>query len=483
MAITSANKTNFSIQFKSSQFRYTLTYVVITLCVLIFLNVYSSKRSYELFYSSKEASMLEKCQLAANEIEALGVLNYQTVSNALSDIELTTVFRTVVTDSNGKTIFDSATPDIAVQSYSLYPEVIQALRGNDIFTWNYNRSRMSSKAAIPVYSFGQLTGCVYMIEQDHQQGVLIGSLQSNIFTVTLMLEIAVIAFSLFFVTMYSGRLRKIMSSIRTARAGDYTNKINMTGNDELTALSDEFNDLIERLNRSENKRRQFVSDASHELKTPLASIKLLSDSILQNQMDPETVKEFVGDIGNEADRLNRMSQKLLNLAKTEDQLEIDCEIVYIFPTVEKVCRMLNTLAEAQNVAITIENKQDSTILMQEDDLYQIIFNLVENGIKYNKSGGTLTVTLDRNNDSALVTVTDTGMGIPEESLGHIFERFYRVDKARSRSTGGSGLGLSIVRNMVERNKGQIRAESSVGIGTSFFLSFPVFDMEGTDHEV
>ena len=482
MAITSESKSKFSLQLKSSQFRYALIYVVITLAVLIFLNMYSSKRSYELFYSSKEVTMLEKCRYAANEIENVGVLNYQTVSGALSKVELTIVSHIVVTDSSGKLIYDSLNQSAPSDGYALYPEIIQALKGNDIFTWHYANSQMQSKAAIPLYSYGQLTGCVYILELDQQQGLLIGSLQSNIFTITLALEIAVILFSLFFATIYSGRLRKIMSSIRNARAGDYSNKIDMSGNDELTALSDEFNDLIKRLQRSERKRSQFVSDASHELKTPLASIKLLTDSILQNPMDPETMKEFVGDIGNEADRLNRMSQKLLNLAKTDDHADIDCEIIYILPTIEKVCRMLQAVAAEQQISIKIDNQKDSTILMQEDDLYQIIFNLVENGIKYNKPGGTLAISISAENDLAVIKIEDTGVGIPEESIEHVFERFYRVDKARSRSTGGSGLGLSIVRNMVERNKGEIRIFSQLGVGTTFILSFPIFDMEDTENE-
>ena len=199
-------------------------------------------------------------------------------------------------------------------------------------------------------------------------------------------------------------------------------------------------------------------------------------------MDAETVKEFVGDIGNEAERLNRMSQKLLNLAKTEDQAEVDCEIVYILPTVEKVCRMLGEHAANQNITILIDSQQDSTILIQADDLYQIIFNLVENGIKYNKQGGELRITLTRQDDNAIISVSDTGQGIPEDSLEHIFERFYRVDKARSRSTGGSGLGLSIVRNMVERNKGAIHVESRLGIGSTFTISFPAFDLEDNSDE-
>ena len=139
--------------------------------------------------------------------------------------------------------------------------------------------------------------------------------------------------------------------------------------------------------------------------------------------------------------------------------------------------MLSVIAEKSRITIQINIENDSPILILEDDLYQIIFNLAENGIKYNIAGGTLTINLRRNNDEAVMTVQDTGTGIPEESLEHIFERFYRVDKARSRKSGGSGLGLSIVRNMVERNNGRICVESKMGQGTVFTVIFPVFDPE------
>lgn len=268
-----------------------------------------------------------------------------------------------------------------------------------------------------------------------------------------------------------------MLSMRTIREGDYSQKVSLGGNDELTVLGNEFNILAERLNTSEQKRHQFVSDASHELKTPLASIKLLSDSILQNDMDLDTVREFVADIGNEAERLNRMSQKLLSLTKIESQAEGEYEIVHIAPTIEKVMRMLTAIARESQITIQTNFSQDSPILIVEDDLYQIILNLMENGIKYNIPGGKLTVDLYRIEDDAVVEFTDTGVGIPEDALAHIFERFYRVDKARSRKSGGSGLGLSIVRNLVERNRGEIHVESSVGKGTIFTLRFPVFDTE------
>jgi two-component system phosphate regulon sensor histidine kinase PhoR len=139
--------------------------------------------------------------------------------------------------------------------------------------------------------------------------------------------------------------------------------------------------------------------------------------------------------------------------------------------------MLDKLAESNGVAFETDLRDDCTILILEDDLYQIVFNLAENAIKYNVTGGKVYITLQKAEDNAVLQIRDTGMGIPEESLSHIFERFYRVDKARARKSGGSGLGLSIVRNMVERNQGAIKVESTVGEGTTFTLIFPEFDTE------
>lgn len=147
------------------------------------------------------------------------------------------------------------------------------------------------------------------------------------------------------------------------------------------------------------------------------------------------------------------------------------------PTVNRVVKMLSAIAQENKIILRLDLRQDSPILIQEDDLYQIAFNLVENAIKYNVPGGTLTVSLHRQDEMGILRVSDTGMGIPPEAIGHVFERFYRVDKARARQSGGSGLGLAIVRSMVERNGGEISLQSTVGKGTVFTVSFPVFDTE------
>ena len=452
-------------------------YVFITFFVLLFLNIYCSEASKELFHQSKKVSMLEKCHLVADEVARLEVMNAEGISDILSQMGSLNVSRMIVVDQSGMTVYDTASEGTG--NYMLLPEIIHALDFNDAFSWQYKfrTGIMQSRAATPIVSYGTTIGCVYMMEYDTEQGQLLHSLQSNVLQITLLLELILVIFSVAFSKAFSRRLQKIMASMKIIQEGDYTHKVSMGGNDELTALGDEFDDLTERLQTSEQKRRRFVSDASHELKTPLASIKLLTDSILQNDMDSETIREFVGDIGDEAERLNRMTAKLLSLTKVDGQINEESEIIYMTPTIQRVAKHLSIFADQAFIQISLNLNEDTPVLILEDDLYQIVYNLMENGIKYNVPDGKLTVTLMRQDDNAIIQVSDTGMGIPEDAVPHLFERFFRVDKARSRASGGSGLGLSIVRAIVQRYRGDIHVESEMGKGTTFTVSFPAFDTE------
>ena len=452
-----------------------MVYVCITIIVLLILNIYCSKTCQQLFYESKRASMVEKCLLASDEIGTLDVLNPTTVADVVEQIESLKATRLIVTDLSGNALYDSdgASPG----TYMLFPEILTAIEGYDVCTWEYRSGVVDARAAAPITYSDTIVGCVYMTEYDIVQGGMIHSMQVTVLRITLLLVAMVIVFTLFFSNTFSRRLNKVMTSMRIIQNGDYTHKVNMGGNDELTVLGNEFNDLAERLRTSEEKRSRFVSDASHELKTPLASIKLLTDSILQYDMDPETIREFVSDIGAEAERLNRMTAKLLSLTKAEGTAGAESEIIYMAPTIRRVAKMLRQQAQQADIHVELELERDVPVLILEDDLYQIVFNLMENGIKYNAPGGKLTVSLRRAEDNAILEVSDTGVGIPEDAVEHIFERFYRVDKARSRASGGSGLGLSIVRTIVQRNRGQIQVSSAPGQGTTFTVTFPAFDTE------
>ena len=464
--------------------RFALTFVLITGIVLLFLNIYCSKFSRQLFYESKQSATIEKAQLAANEIGSLDVQTPSAIVTAISKMGDLSFDRLVVTDITGLIIYDSTSDSQQQTQYATFFQISTALQGNRVFTCNYNDGSMCSEAAIPIVSFNTISGCVYIMELDTELGNLLNTLQNGIFTVTVLLELGLLLFSIIYAYRFSGRMRKIMASMDIIQDGNYNHKVRMGGHDELTILGEEFNDLTERLQISENKRRQFVSDASHELKTPLASIKLLSDSILQYDMDMETIREFVGDIGNEADRLTRMTSKLLALTKGEgSDIESEAEIIYMTPTLQRVTKMLSGLANESGVTIETDLHMDSQVLIREDDLYQIAFNLVENGIKYNVPKGKLRISLHQQEDNAVIRVSDTGMGIPPEAISHVFERFYRVDKARSRQSGGSGLGLAIVRSIVERNNGQIHLQSTLGKGTVFTVEFPRFDIDEEEDNI
>lgn len=454
-----------------------MTYVLITSVVLLFLNLYASATTRDLLFQGKKEALEDKANMAASAFAGIDMLSRTNVSEVMGQIGSLNATRIIITDQSGYVLYDSLKGTGQLGKLALLPEIVQALEGNDVFFSRYSGGILESRAAMPIMYYNMLIGSVYLMEYDTEQGSLIDSLQRNILTISVALELIVLFFSLGFAKAFSHRMRKILESIHVIRQGDYSKKVQIRGRDEVSLLGEEFNDLTDRLQESERVRRQFVADASHELKTPLASIKLLSDSILQNDMDMGTVREFVGDIGSEADRLTRMSQKLLSLNKMDAQVQEDMEIADVGQTAARVVRMLEPMASLERIELRNQTESGSFVLIMEDDLYQIIFNLVENAIKYNKPGGSVTLKLVRQEDDLILTVTDTGVGIPADAAPHIFDRFYRVDKARSRQAGGSGLGLSIVHDMVYRNFGTIFVSEGQEGGSCFTVVFPAFDVE------
>ena len=455
--------------------------MLITSLALLLLNYFSAKTTRELMFRAKYASAQDKIQVVASAFSGVDPLTPESADQVISVLGNINAARLIVTNAEGTAVYDSSENQKAIGQRVLLPAVVEALRGSDVFHSAYQDDALVSSAAVPIMDHDSPNGCVYLMDYDAEQGNIIANLERTIMQGSFVLLGAIILFSAFFATTSSRRMRKILTSMRMVREGEYSHKIQMRGSDEFATLATEFNKLTDRLQESEAQQRQFVSDASHELKTPLASIKLLSDSILQNEMDADTMREFVSDIGSEADRLTRMTQKLLTLNRAESA-EVEHEIVDLSVTLSSVFRMLVPLADKAQIKLTARVDRDCTILAFEDDAYQIMFNLVENGIKYNRPGGKVHVTVEHTAEDVIFSVQDTGVGIPDDALEHIFERFYRVDKARSRQAGGSGLGLSIVHDLVARNFGAIDVKTEIGQGTCFTVTFPYFETEGMDDE-
>ena len=464
--------------FHSIQTKFALSYIVVIAAVLVLLNSYPILISQNLVFESKQSSMKSQAAMLSSALAVSETLTAEGVEQAMSVLDDMGLTRIIVTDPAGLILYDTLEGGDTLSRYALFGEIVSALEGYDIFRSEYRDGSFRSRSAAPVVYRGITLGAVYLYEEDDQQGELLLDIQSTLRNISLVICAVVLALSAIFSKILTRRIGDLLRAIRIVREGEYSHRIRLSGRDELSQLAGEFNQLTGRLQTTEEARRRFVSDASHELKTPLASIRLLTDSILQSeQMDRETTLEFVSDIGGEADRLTRISEKLLALTRLDAALEVETGPVDVKQVVEKVCHMLEPLAQAAQVRLVLHLEEGGTIRCTTDDLYRVVFNLVENAIKYNLPGGEVILSLQAGERIQLV-VEDTGVGIPEDDLSRIFDRFYRVDKARSRAAGGTGLGLSIVRDTVYQYGGSISVQPRQPEGTRFTVLFPPYVPEG-----
>ena len=225
----------------------------------------------------------------------------------------------------------------------------------------------------------------------------------------------------------------------------------------------------------EDSRQEFVSNVSHELKTPITSMKVLADSLLaQDNVPVELYKEFMGDIAEEIDRENKIITDLLSLVKMDRRSsDVNIQETNINQLIELILKRLRPIAAKRSIELVLESFKPVIAEVDETKLTLALSNLVENGIKYNKDEGWVHVSLNVDSKYFYVKVEDSGIGIPEESQEHIFERFYRVDKSHSREIGGTGLGLAITRSAVLMHHGAIKVYSREGEGTTFTVRIPL----------
>ena len=445
------------------------------MAVLVLLNTYPLLVSQNLVFKSKETLMAGSVKVVESALSGLETLTEDNVAQAMSGMKETGVSRVLITDTAGRILYDTRESGGAVGLYAFYTEIAQALAGNDAFYCAYDSTAFMSRMASPVVYHNQTVGAVYAYEYDSQQAELFRSFQSNILKISTVITLAVAGLSVLLSRILTAQISNLLVAIRKVREGAYTHRAAVKGSDEIAQIATEFNSLTDRLQTTEDARRRFVSDASHELKTPLAGIRLLTDSILPtDNMDSATTREFVTDIGREAERLTRITENLLRLTRLDSGNAEKPVRVAVSPVLERVVRMLGMVAREKGVTVSYETDDAAAVLATEDDLHQILYNLMENGIKYSSADGFVHTTAAVEGDEVILRVEDNGIGIPEEDMGHIFDRFYRVDKMRSRAIGGTGLGLSIVRDTVENRGGSIAVSHRLsGNGSIFTVRLPL----------
>ena len=464
------------------QLKFSLSYILVIAAVLILLNSYPLLVSQNMMVASNQNNLKSTAKVIESAMIGLEKLTVENVQAALEGLDESGAARIMVTNSAGLVLYDTRQGSNAVGEYALYSVVAVALRGQDASYCSYDGTAFLSRVATPVVYHNQIVGAVYAYDYDTEQSELLEAFRHNLLIISLLIALLVAGLSIVLSQMLTRQISGLLQAIRKVREGAYSHRADASGTDEIAQIAAEFNSLTDRLQTTENARRRFVSDASHELKTPLAGIRLLTDSILQTEdMNADTTREFVEDIGREAQRLSRITEDLLRLTRLDSGIQDAAYPVSVSRVLERVVRMLGVVAREKEVTLTYETEEDAVVRATEDDIHQILYNLMENGIKYSGSMGFVHTTLKTVGDTVVISVEDNGIGIPNEDMEHIFERFYRVDKNRSRAVGGTGLGLSIVSDTVRRRGGSIRAQHrQSGSGTVFIVELPLARREEAD---
>ena len=457
----------------SLQLKISASYIATLLVVMVLMNTYPLLESQNLAFQAKSAALLGSASAINTAVSGLDELTEENVSQAVGSMDMRNISRAIVTDPYGQVLFDTREAGNAGGRYVFYNELVEALQGNLAVYSEYKEGAFHSSAAQPVLYRNQIIGGIYVYEYDTQQASMLENMGNTLITISVGITTLVLLLSMFFSQQITQRLGNLQTAIRGVREGAYNQRAVLAGHDEFTQIAGEFNELVDRLQETESARRQFVSDASHELKTPLAAIRLLTDSILQNDnMDSETAREFLNDIGNEAERLSRITEDLLRLTRLDSGVAEEAGLVEVEPVLDRVLRMLRPVADEKDVEIQADSCAGALVAATEGELHQILYNLAENAIKYNRRGGYVRIAVEAREETTRITVEDNGIGIPEEDLRNVFKRFYRVDKARSRAAGGTGLGLSIVEDTVSRRGGVIYAENVQEGGVRFMVTIP-----------
>lgn len=338
----------------------------------------------------------------------------------------------------------------------------------------YDSREQSIEVVVPVYN-SESSICGVFVLNEGVNEIYKNTVSDNIYTVMIAVLAVVIVLLVLMERRINKPYKKAYKIVEDVANGQADKRIPIAGSDELRRFAKNFNTIMDKASMLDETRQEFVSNVSHELKTPITSIKILADSLnTQEDVPVELYREFMQDITNEIDRESKIIEDLLSLVKMDKPAAVmNISSVNLNELMEIVLKRLKPIAQKKNVELLFESFRPVVAEVDEVKFTQVISNLVENAIKYNVNDGWVHVSLNADYQYFYVRVEDSGIGIPEENQDMVFDRFYRVDKARSRETGGTGLGLAIVQKIVLLHHGTIKLHSEEGTGTTFTVRIPL----------
>ena len=394
--------------------------------------------------------------------------------------------RLLLLDTDGKVQFDSFNA-FCGQRLAV-PEVVRVLALGEISAYGMYRpgrdtvARMSGEAEAEYVAYGAhellgprgRTGALLYISRVQGMMDSLRSVQLQLITTFIVIAVAALILALFLSRVLTTPIVNLSKSMRKMGKGDLSVRVPEKGSGELRQLAETYNTMAAQLENMDQSRNQFVSNASHELKTPLATMKIMLETMIyQPDMPAEVRQEFMADMNHEIARLTGIITDLLTLTRMDNKSDaMKVEEIDLSALTAETVRLLIPVARKRGQYLESSIAPDLHLQGDRSKLNQVLYNLIDNAMKYTQDGGEIHVSLQAEEDQMVWRVKDNGVGIPAEDQEHIFDRFYRVDKARSRETGGTGLGLSIVRQLVGMHGGQITVESQPGQGSCFIVRLP-----------
>ncbi len=478
------NKRKIRDFFKSLKFRLVLICMIVGVLCGSIIQI-SLLQSYEKrAVSVRTIDILSQAKILANQIvdaDYVHDTSSETITTQLEQLSQIYDGRVMIIDNTFRIIKD--TYDLDTNKIIISEEVIHCFLGNGKEISNYDSGNRYIEMLVPlVYtdadtSLQEIRGVMLVSVSTDSIVATKDYIRSRGYLILMMLSIVVLAVAVWNSICATNPLKQIAKGIAAISSGyGHSDDTLMIENyTETVQISEKFNKLYNRMKMLDDSRQEFVSNVSHELKTPLTSMKVLADSLNgQENVPVELYREFMLDIGNEIERENKIINDLLSLVKMDKSAsDLNIASVNMNEMIEQILKRLRPIAEKQHIELVLESFRPVTAEIDEVKLTLAITNLIENGIKYNKTDGWVHVSLNADHQYFYVKVEDSGIGIPEDSLEHIYERFYRVDKSHSREIGGTGLGLAITRNAILMHRGAIKVFSTEGEGTVFTVRIPL----------
>lgn len=462
--------------FKSLRFRILIILVILGIVPSVIVTRMMIGNYEKQAVAVRAGAVSSQCSILCNQIIKENYLNDPSSEAVNGKLEmLSNVYggRILIVDRDFKIVKDTYHVDEGKTMVS--PKIIRSFKKGE--PTDYQRKGQVIEFAVPVRS----------ADVPQIQGAMLVTISCSEITATMMelnyqglLLIAVIVVLSVFLgyilaTVLVKPLARVTKSIEDLTDGYQNDEISVPDYTETELITDAFNKMLARMKVLDESRSEFVSNVSHELKTPMTSMKVLADSLVGQQGVPEELyQEFLQDITAEIDRENRIITDLLSLVKMDKKTaDLSIQHMDINQLLEDILKRLRPIADKRSIDLILDSFRPVEADVDEIKFTSAISNLVENAIKYNVDDGWVRVSLDADHKYFYVTVADSGMGIPEDSLERIFERFYRVDKSHSREIGGTGLGLAITRSTIAMHHGVIKVFSREGEGTTFSVRIPL----------